>query len=96
MIRVDDEVQPHQINEILVSAETKLVRQVETVILVLLNGSDLPILENIAVDLGRNGRKLRDEVHGVLEGVAPVLLLVDALGVGLRKFGLVLKSSNGD
>lgn len=96
MIRVDNEVQPHQINKIFVSAETELVRQVETVVLVLLNWSDLSILEDIAVDLSGNGGKLSDEIHRVLKCIAPVFLFADALGVGLRKLRLVFKSSDSD
>jgi len=93
---MNGEVQTHQVNEILVSAETELVGQVETVVLVGLDGGDLSVLVDVAVDLGGNGGELRDEVHGVLKGVAPVVLLVDTLCVRLGELGLVLESGNSN
>jgi len=96
VIGVDGEVQAHQLDEVLVLRETELVGQVERVVLVLLDGRDLAVLVDVAVDLGGNGRELRDEVHGVLKGVLPVLGLLHALCVGLGEVGLVLESSDGD
>lgn len=96
VIGVDGQVKTHQLNKVLVVAEAELVGQVEGVILVLLDGSDLAILEDVAVDLRGDGGQLGDEVHAVLEGVLPVLLLVDTLGVGLGESGLVLESSDGE
>lgn len=95
VVGVDGQVQTHQLNEVLVAAEAKLVGQVEGVILVLLDRGDLAIFEDVAVDAGSNGGQLGDEVHGVLEGVGPVLLLVDTLGVGLGEGRLVLESGHG-
>ena len=94
VVGVDGQVETHQLNEVLVSTEAKLVGQVEGVILVLLDGGDLAILEDVAVDTGSNGGQLGNEVHGVLEGVVPVLLLVNTLGVGLGEGGLVLESGH--
>ena len=94
VVGVDGQVQTHQLNEVAVAAEAKLVGQVEGVVLVLLDRSNLAVLEDITVDLGSDGGQLGDEVHGVLEGVAPVFLLVDTLGVGLGEGRLVLKSSH--
>ena len=96
VIGVDGEVQAHQLNEVLVVGEAELVGQVVGVVLVLLDRSNLAVLENIAVDLGGDGWQLGNKVHGVLEGVVPVLLLVDTLGVGLGESRLVLKSSDGE
>ena len=96
VIGVDGEVEAHQLNEVLVLGESELVGQVEGVVLVLLDGSDLAVLVDVAVDLGRKSRELGNEVHGVLKGVLPVLGLGDALGVGLGEAGLVLESSDGE
>jgi len=94
VIGVNGKVQSHQVNKVLVSTETKLVCQVETVILVSLDRNDLSILENIAVNLSSNGGELCNQVHGVLECVAPVVLLVETLGISLCERRLVLKSSD--
>jgi hypothetical protein len=94
VVGVDGQVQAHQLNEVLVLGEAELVGQVETVVLVGLDRSDLSILVDVAVDLGSDGGELGDQVHGVLEGVAPVVLLVDTLGVRLGELRLVLESSN--
>jgi hypothetical protein len=95
VVGVDGQVQTHQLNEVLVAGEAELVGQVVGVILVLLDRGDLAIFEDVAVDAGSNGGQLGDEVHGVLEGVGPVLLLVDTLGVGLGEGRLVLESGHG-
>ena len=94
MVRVDGQVQAHKVNEVLVSSKTELVGQVETIILVSLGGGDLTILVDVAVDLGGNGGELSNQVHGVLEGVVPVVFLVDALRVRLGELRLVLKRGN--
>jgi hypothetical protein len=96
VVGVDGQVQTHELNEVLVATEAKLVGQVEGVILVLLDRGDLAIFEDVAVDASGDGGQLGDEVHGVLVGVSPVLLLVDTLGVGLGEGRLVLKSSHGE
>ena len=94
VVGVDGEVETHELNEVAVAAEAELVGQVEGVVLVLLDGSNLAVLEDVAVDLGGDGGQLGDEVHRVLEGVVPVLLLVDTLGVGLGEGGLVLQGGD--
>jgi hypothetical protein len=96
VVGVDGEVQAHQLNEVLVLGEAELVGQVVRVVLVLLDGRDLAVLVDVAVDLGGDGGQLCNEVHGVLKGVLPVLRLLHALGVGLGEVGLVLESSDGD
>lgn len=63
VISVDGEIESHQLNEILVISETKLVGEVETVILILLDSSDLSALEDILVDACSDRRKLGDQVH---------------------------------
>lgn len=96
VVGVDGEVETHQLNKVGVVAESELVGEVEGVILVLLDGGNLAALEDILVDAGSNVGKLGDEVHRVLVGVGPVLLLVDTLGVGLGEAGGLLKSSDGE
>lgn len=96
VIGVDGEVKSHELDESLVVTKTELVGEVEGVILVLLDGSDLAILIDVLVDTGSNGWELCDQVHRVLEGVSPVVLLVDTLGVGLGEGRLVLESVDGD
>jgi len=96
VVSVDGEVETEELNEVLVLAESKLVGEVEGVILVLLDGSDLATLENVLVDAGSNAGELGNEVHGVLKGVSPVLLLVDALGVGTGERRGLLESSDGE
>lgn len=95
VVRVDGQVQAHQLDEVLVAPEAELVGQVESIVLVLLDSGNLAILEDIAVDAGGDGGELGDEIHGVLKGVLPVLLLVNALRIGLRECRFVLKSSHG-
>lgn len=95
VVGVDGEVETHELNEVSVVAEAELVGEVEGVVLVLLDGSDLAALEDVLVDAGSDGGELGDEVHGVLKGVSPVFLLVDALGVGTGEGRGLLKSSDG-
>jgi hypothetical protein len=96
VVSVDGEVETHKLNEVLVLGETELVGQVERVVLVLLDGCDLAVLVDVAVDLSGDGGQLGNEVHGVLESVLPVLGLLHALRVGLGEVRLVLESSDGD
>lgn len=96
VVGVDGEIQAHQLNEVLVVGETELVGQVVAVILVLLDGGNLSILVNVAVDLGGDGGQLCDEVHGILKGVLPVLGLLHSLSISLGEVGLVLQSVDGN
>ncbi len=96
VISVNGEVESQQLDEVVVIGKAKLVGKVETVILILLDGSNLSSLKDILVDSGSNGWKLGNQVHGVLESVSPVLGLLHALSVGLRESRLVLKSIDCD
>lgn len=96
VVGVDGKVKAHQLYEVGVVTVAKLVGQVEAIILVLLDGSDLSVLEDVAVDTGSNGGQLGNQVHGVLEGVLPVVLLVHALSIGLGKGRLMLKSGDSE
>lgn len=63
VVGVDGQVETHQLNKVLVVTESELVSQVEGIILVLLDGGDLAILEDVAVDAGSNGGELGNKVH---------------------------------
>lgn len=91
VIRVDSQVKSHQLNEVAVVPESELVRQVESVILVLLHWSNLATLEHVLVDPSGDCGKFGDQIHRVFEGVSPVVLLVHTFGVGLGERGLVLE-----
>mmetsp|Transcript_26428 Transcript_26428/g.41134 ORF Transcript_26428/g.41134 Transcript_26428/m.41134 type:complete len:269 (+) Transcript_26428:731-1537(+) len=57
--------------------------------------SDLDItLVGVVVDGGAKPRQLGNQVHGILETVIPVLLLVNTIGISLLEFGVSLKSSH--
>lgn len=94
VIGVDGEVETHKLDEVGVVGEAELVGEVEGVILVLLDGSDLSALEDVLVDARSNVGELSNKVHGVLESVTPVLLLVNALGVSLGEAGGMLESGD--
>lgn len=96
VVSVDGEVESHQLNKVLVVTETELVGEVVGEILVLLDRGHLSALEDVLVDASGDGWELGNKVHRVLECVAPVLLLVHALGICLCECGLVLKSSHCD
>ncbi|KAJ8127825.1 hypothetical protein O1611_g5810 [Lasiodiplodia mahajangana] len=86
----------HQLNEVLVLTETELVGEVETVVLVLLDGRNLAALEDVLVDACSDGGELGNQIHRILEGVSPVLLLVYTLGIGLGEGRGLLESGNGE
>lgn len=96
VVGVDGQVETQELNEVGVVAEAQLVGKVEGVVLVLLDSGDLAALEDVLVDASSNGGQLGDQVHGVLEGVPPVVLLVHALCVGLGERRGVLKGSDGE
>lgn len=96
VVSVDGEVQSHQLDEVLVLAKAKLVGKVETVVLILLDRSDLSALEDVLVDSSGDRRQLGNQVHRVLESVAPVFALLHAFGVSLSEGGFVLESIDCD
>lgn len=95
VVGVDGQVKTHKLNEVGVLAEAELVGEVEGVILVLLDRSNLAALEDVLVDARSDVGELGNEVHGVLKGVAPVLLLVNTLGVGTGERRGLLESGDG-
>lgn len=94
VVRVDGQVETHQLNEVGVLSEAQHVGQVVAIVLVLLDLGNLTVLEDVAVDTGSNAGQLSDQVHAVLEGVLPVVLLVDTTVVGLGKLRLALEGGN--
>ena len=63
MIRVDGEIQSHQLDEVFVLTEAELVGKVVGVILVLLHGGYFAIFVDVAVDSSGDGGQLGDEIH---------------------------------
>lgn len=96
VISMDGEIQSHQFNEILVLAKSELVGEVEGVILVLLDSSDLAALEDVLVDSSGDSWELGNQIHGILESVTPVLVLLHSLSISLGECGLVLESSDSE
>ncbi len=91
VVRVDGNVKSHQVDELLVLSETEQSSQVGGVILVGIDGREFTVTVDVSEDSSGNVWELGDEVHGVVKGRLPVLLLVDTLGVGLGKGGVVVE-----
>ena len=94
VVSVDCEVKSHQFDEVLILAETKLIGKIERIVLILLDWSNLSSLEHVLVDSGSNCRELGNQVHGILESVAPIFGLLHSLRVCLGKGRLMLESSD--
>ena len=96
VVRVDGEVEAHELDEVLVVGEAELVRQVVAVVFVFLHGRHFAVFEDVAVDARGDGGEFGDGVHAVFEGVLPVLRLLHAAGVGFREGRLVLEGCDGE
>lgn len=96
VVRVDGEVESHELDKVLVLGESENVGKVERVILVLLDGRDLSVGVEVSVDSTGEVWQFGNQVHRVLKGVLPVLLLVETLGVGLGKGRLRLERGDGE
>ena len=96
VVRVNGEVQSHELDKVRVLSKAELVGQVPSKVLVLLGGWNLAVLENVAVDARGDVWKSGDQVHRVLKGVLPVLGLLDTSGVGLGERRLTLESGDGN
>jgi hypothetical protein len=94
VVRVDGDVQPHQLDEFLVVTETEQGGQVGRVVLVGINGGHLAVTVDVSEDSSGNVGELGNEVHRVVESSLPVLLLVDTLRVGLGKGRVVVELSS--
>jgi hypothetical protein len=91
VVRVDSDVQTHQLDELLVVAETEEGGKVGRVVLGLIDGGNLAVTVNVAEDSSGNVGQLGNEVHRVIEGGLPVLLLVDTVRVGLGESGVMVE-----
>lgn len=96
VVRVDGDVQPHELDKVSVVTETEQGSQVGRVVLAGVNGRELAVTEDVSEDSASNVGELGNEVHGVIEGGLPVLLLVDTVRVGLGEGRVVVKGVNGD
>lgn len=96
VVSVDSEVKSHQLNEILVLSETKLVGKVETVIFILLDWGNLSALEYVLVDSGGNSWELGNQVHRVLKGVSPVFRLLHSLSISFGESRFMLEGIDCD
>ena len=97
VISVDGEVKSEKLNELLVVAEAEEGGEVSRVVKRVVNGAnDLSVLEEVSVDSRSNDGELGNEVHGILVGVLPVLLLVNTLLVSLGELRLRLQGVDGN
>jgi hypothetical protein len=94
VVRVNGDVQPHQLDKLLVVTETEQGGQVGRVVLVGVNGGHLAVTVDVSEDSSGNVGELGNEVHRVVESGLPVLLLVDTLRVGLGKGRVVVELSS--
>jgi hypothetical protein len=88
---VDSDVVTEELNESGVLAEAKKVGEIPGVIFGNIDGGKLATTVYIAVDATGNVGELGDEVHGVLKGRPPVVLLADAVRIGLGKGRIVVE-----
>jgi hypothetical protein len=95
VVRVDSDVQSHQLDKLLVVAETEQSSQVGRVVLVLVNGGELAVTVDVSEDTTSDVGELGNEVHGVIEGGLPVFTLVDTVRVGLGESGVVVELGSG-
>lgn len=91
VVRVDGDVQPHELDKVGVVTETEQGSQVGRVVLAGVNGGELAVTEDVSEDSASNVGEFGNEVHGVIEGSLPVLLLVDTVRVGLGEGRVVVK-----
>lgn len=91
MVAVDGDVKPHELIEALVVPESKKVGKVLGVVGIGVNGGNLAISINVAEDATSDVWQLSNEVHRVLEGRSPVILLADTLSVSLGKGRVVIQ-----
>ncbi|KAH3661179.1 hypothetical protein OGAPHI_006586 [Ogataea philodendri] len=96
VIRVDRQVQSHQLQELWVRAVAKQVSEVGTVVQSWVHRSNLAVFENVSVDASSNVWQLGQQFDGVLVGVFPVFFLVDTGSVSLGKLRLGLQSGDSN
>jgi hypothetical protein len=96
VVRVDGDVQPHEVDELLGLSEAEEGSEVGRVVLVGVNGGELSVAVDVAEDASGNVGELSDEVHRVVERGLPVLLLVDTVRVRLGKGRVVVEGGDGE
>lgn len=81
MVDVNGKVESHEFGKLFVVAEAKLTGQIVAVVLILFDWDDATLVERIPVDSRGNSWQFGNEIHHIVEGIEPVILLVDAFGV---------------
>merc|ERR1719494_781365 len=92
MITVNDEVQPHQLCELLIVV-SQHVRQVCAPIQFSIDGSHLPISEHIPVDQRSDNWKFGQQIHRIFICILPVSGFWSPLGVSFSKLTAFVESS---
>ena len=97
VIGVEGKVESHELTELLVVTESENGSEVGRVILGHVDGGHLSLNSvGVAEDTSSDVGELGNEVHGVLEGRAPVVLLGDTGLVCLGESRVVVESDHGD
>ena len=91
VIRVDGDVESHQVDELLIVTVTEQSGKVGRVILVGVNGWEFTVSVDVSEDSSGNVGEFGNEVHRVIEGGLPVVSLVDTGRVGLGKGRVVVE-----
>jgi len=93
VVTVDGNIQPHQLDEGFIVTEAKKGRKIGRVILIWVDGRELAIAINVAVDTTGDVGELGDKVHRIFECGTPVVFLGDTILVGFGKGRVVVKLS---
>lgn len=96
VVRVNGQVQSHQLDETGIVSVAEHVGQVPRVVLGRVNGGDLAVSVDVLENSTGNGGKLGDQVHGILVDGLPVVLLGGTLGVSLGERRVVVERSDGE
>jgi len=90
------EIEPHELNKVGIVAVTEERSEVGWIILVRVDGRELPVTVDVTEDPTGNDGELGDEVHGVVECGLPVLALVYAVAIGFGEGGVVVELRTGE
>ena len=91
VVRVDGDVEAHELDKLLVVAVAEQGGQVGRVVLVLVNLRELAVAVDVAEDAAGNVGELGDQVHRVVKRGLPVLALVHAVSVRLGEGRVVVE-----
>lgn len=94
VVRVDNQVQTHQVVELGV-AEAQQTSEVSAVVQLAVVSGELAVLVGVSVDAGSNLGQSGENVQSILEGRVPVLSLLGTSLVGLGELRLGLHGSDG-